>query len=91
MTLFQLSLLPAMLAPMLNQGFVTELALENAATALDERSRHRLEKNPLGGRLDYGSRAALDVELPSQSKGDDYLSFRREPHGFSFSSHTHYL
>src|SRR5580698_2846959 len=79
------------LGPVLRQRFTSRRTLEDAASALDERRSHGLEKNALRCGLDHGLGPVLDVELLPQAKWDDDLPLRREPYRFELLSCTHTL
>src|SRR5262245_35487037 len=89
MTLLEFPFLLLVLGPLVGQRFVTRLALEDAAPALDERSGDGFEENSLRRRLHHDPCPVLDFKLLSQAQGNHHLPFGREPGGFSFLSHIH--
>ena len=76
--------------PFLSQWFVPGLALEDAAPALDQRRRHRLEKDAFGRGLDDGLGAVFDMKFLPQPAWDDDLPFGGKPDRVRFCG-THGL
>src|SRR5476651_937506 len=63
MAILQFALLALVLGPFLGERLAARLALEDAAQAADGVAGHGLDEDTVGGGLDDGLGALLDVEL----------------------------
>ena len=89
MAVLQFLLKLLVLSPIRRQRLVGRLALEDAASALDQRRGDGLEQDAIGSGLDDAFGAVLDLKLFPEPSGDDDLTLGGEPDGVSLVCRAH--